>query len=83
MEIMSKDNDMPIILDQKQYQVPAGTITGNQLRALPTPPIGPDFDIWEEVPGGDDFKVGDTQAVPIKPGMHFYSAPRTINPGRA
>lgn len=78
---MSTERDIPIILDRKQYKVPPGTITGSQLRMLPTPPIGPDFDVWEEVPGGDDIKIGDNQAVPIKPGMHFYSAPRTINPG--
>jgi hypothetical protein len=80
---MNKDHEIPIILDHKEYKMPPGTITGSQLRTLPTPPVGPDFDIWQDVPGGDDFKVGDGQAVPIKPGTHFYSAPRTINPGRA
>lgn len=79
---MSQEHEIPIILDHTPYKVPPGTITGSKLRALPKPPIGADFDIWAEVPGGDDFKVGDAQAVPIKPGMHFYSAPRTINPGQ-
>jgi len=78
---MSNEHDIPLILDRQQYKVPPGTITGSQLRALPTPPLGTDLDVWEEVPGGDDIKIADNQAVPIKPGTHFYSAPRIINPG--
>ena len=78
---MSNDREIPIILDHKQYKVPPGTITGSQLRALPMPPLGPDLDVWQEVPGGDDIKIADSQAVSVKPGMHFYSAPTTINPG--
>ncbi len=73
--------NIPIILDQKQYKVPPGTITGGELRALPTPPIPAKLDIWQEVPGGDDVKISDNDSVAIKPGMHFYSAPGTINPG--
>lgn len=80
---MNKEQDVPIILDHKQYKVPPGTTTGSKLRALPNPPLSADLDVWEEVPGGDDIKIGDNQAVPIKPGSHFYSAPRTINPGAA
>jgi hypothetical protein len=78
---MNKEHDIPIILDRQQYKVPPGTVTGSQLRALPMPPLGSDLDVWQEVPGGDDIKLADAQAVPVKPGMHFYSAPRTINPG--
>lgn len=80
---MNEKNEIPIILDHKEFKVPAGTITGIQLRALPTPHLGPDLDVWEVVPGGDDVKIADGQAVAIKSGMHFYSAPRTINPGVA
>jgi len=82
-DIMNEKNEIPIILDHKEYKVPPGTITGLQLRALPTPHLGTDVDVWEVVPGGDDIKIGDNQPVAIKPGMHFYSAPRTINPGMA
>ena len=78
---MSKEHEIPIILDHKEYKVPPGTITGGQLRNLPTPHLGADYDIWQVVPGGDDIKVLDDQVISIKPGMHFYSAPRTINPG--
>ena len=78
---MSKENDIPIIVEHKQFKVPAGTITGGQIRALTTPPIGADRDLWQEVPGGDDIKIGDADPVSIKPGMHFYSAPSSINPG--
>lgn len=78
---MSKENEIPIIVDHKQYKVPPGTITGAQIRALPTPPIGADRDLWQEVPGGDDLKIGDSVTVTLKPGMHFYTAPSSINPG--
>lgn len=78
---MSNDKEIPIILDHKQYKVAPGTITVAQLRQLPAPPLGPDVDVWEEVPGGDDIKLADDQSVSLKPGMHFYPAPRTINPG--
>jgi hypothetical protein len=80
---MTNNHEIPIIFDHKQYKVPPGTITGAQLRTLPQPPIGADYDIWQDVPGGDDIKIADGQAVAIKPGMHFYSAPSTINPGAA
>jgi hypothetical protein len=44
--------------------------------------ISGDFDIFKVVPGqGDDIKVGDTQEVELKNGDHFYSVPRTLNPG--
>jgi hypothetical protein len=78
---MSTEHEIPINLDHKQYKVAPGTITEAQLRALPAPPLGADLDLWQDVPGGDDLKIADGQVIAIKPGMHFYSAPRTINPG--
>jgi hypothetical protein len=72
---------IPIQIDHKPFRVPGPTITGAALRALPTPPIGPDFDLWQDVPGGDDTKIRDDTVVTLRPGMHFHSAPGTINPG--
>ena len=72
---------IPIQIDHKPFRVPGPTITGAALRALPTPPIGADFDLWQDVPGGDDIKILNTATVPLHPGMHFHSAPATINPG--
>jgi hypothetical protein len=70
-----------IHIDRKQYKVEGDEITGSQLRSLPDPDIGPEFDLWLEVPGGEDQKVELDQAIKIKDGMHFFSAHTHINPG--
>ena len=69
-----------IHIDKKQYFAEKNPITGAELKALAG--ITGDFDIFKVVPGqGDDTKVGDAEAVEIKNGDHFYSVPRTLNPG--
>lgn len=74
--------EVVIHIDHKQYKVTDDALTGAQLRAVASPPISGEYDLWLEVPGpGDDQKVGDQQAVPLKNGMHFYSVLREINPG--
>ena len=60
-----------------------GTLTGSEIRRLVRPPIGADRDLFEIVPGGSDRKIGDEDSVQIRAWMRFFSAPRTINPGRA
>jgi hypothetical protein len=70
-----------IIIDKKEYTAPQPVMTGSELRALAKPPIGPDRDLFLVVPGKDDEKIGNSQPVPLKSGMHFYSAPAHINPG--
>lgn len=72
---------IPIQIDHKPYKVPGPTITGEQLRNLPDKPIGPEYDLWEDVPGGDDIKILNDTIVTLRPGMHFHSAPATIDPG--
>lgn len=71
----------PIHIDRKRYEAPAPTLTGTQLRNLAVPAIGADRDLWQEIPGGDDNLVDADEVIKLKPGMHFYSAPSTINPG--
>lgn len=71
-----------IQIDHDHFTVEDSAMTGSQLRALPTPPIGPDRDLFEEVPGpGEDILIGDDQTVEMRNGLHFFSAPRHINPG--
>lgn len=71
-----------IHIDKDTFQVPQTSMTGTELRALPTPPIGPDRDLFEVVPGpADDILIGNDQTVELKDGMHFFTAPSTINPG--
>jgi hypothetical protein len=70
-------------IDRVKFTVPAGELTGAQLRRLPEPDIAADLDLWLEVPDGEDLRVHDHEVVVLKSGMHFFTAPHTINPGRA
>lgn len=81
MARQENQNLIPIHIDHKQYRVEGPTMTGAQLRALPETPIGPDYDLWQDVPGGDDIKILNDTIVTLRPGMHFHSAPATIDPG--
>jgi len=70
-----------IQIDRVHYTVAASSMTGEQLRYLPTPPIGADRDLFEVVPGGSDRKIGNDQVVEIRNGLRFFTAPAQINPG--
>lgn len=75
-------NEKPtIVIDNKQYQAPARTMTGAQLRRLAEPDIGPNYDLWQEVPGGEDNLVDDNEHVKLHDCMGFYSSSCEINPG--
>jgi hypothetical protein len=71
-----------IHIDHDTFHVEKKSMTGSELRGLPTPSIGPDRDLFEVVPGpGDDKLIGNDDLVELKDGMHFFTAPATINPG--
>lgn len=70
-----------IKIDRTDYKVPEHKRTGAQLRQLPTPPIGPDRDLFEVVPGGSDRKIEDSEEVTMHDGLRFFTAPAQINPG--
>jgi len=72
-----------IQIDRVRYRVAKREMTGTELRHLTTPPIGPERDLFEVVPGGSDRKIEDTQVVEIRSGLRFFTAPAHINPGRA
>jgi len=74
-------HDFHIQIDRVHYTTTQASMTGLQLRQLPTPPIGPDRDLFRVVPGGTDEKIADDQEVPIRDGMRFFTAPAQINPG--
>lgn len=75
---------IPIHIEGEQFKVPAGSLTGAQLRAVPEPDIAADRKLWLEQPGNqDDTLVRDGDSIELKPGMHFYTSPGTINPGGA
>lgn len=78
-----KPKEIVIHIDHTEYKVDVTEMTGTGLRALPDPAIGPEFDLWLEVPGGEDDRVENDEDINLKNGIHFFTAPSTINPGRA
>lgn len=71
-----------IKIDRAEYKVHEHKRTGEQLRQIPTPHIGPDRDLFEVVPGGSDRKIADKEEVTMRDGLRFFTAPAQINPGR-
>lgn len=79
----TKPKTITIHIDRATYKVEEASLTGLQIRAIPVPAIGPEFDLYQIVPGpADDVLVGDSDVIELKEGMHFFTAPRHINPGR-
>jgi hypothetical protein len=70
-----------IKIDRSEYKVHQRYLTGAELRQLPQPPIGPDRDLFEVVPGGSDKKIADDMRVEMRDGLRFFTAPAQINPG--
>lgn len=71
-----------IHIDRKKFDVEAEALTGAELRKLPETDISEEYDVFLEVPGGEDEPIADTKSVTLENGMHFFSAKRNINPGR-
>jgi Multiubiquitin len=76
---MAGHDEVTIHIDKKEFKV-SSPQTGEQLRELGN--VGPDYDLWEEVPGGQDKLIEPTDSVKLKNGMHFFSVQKSINPGR-
>lgn len=77
------EKQIVIHIDRKQFKVGEEALTGSELRALPDPDVGPEFDLWLEVPGGEDERIENEKTVKLRNGMHFFTAPSVINPGRS
>ena len=72
---------VPIIIDEERVRAPRVEMTGAELRNLVDPPIGANRDLWLDVDGDLDRKIGDDETVPLEPQMTFFSVPKEINPG--
>ncbi len=79
---VARAHKFQIQIDRVHYTVTKAKMTGLELRAVPPTPIGPDRDLFEVVPGGQDRKIGDNEVVEIRDGERFFTAPAHINPGR-
>lgn len=85
---MTRPNDptskgvIPIFIDDVKYDAPSHIMLGSAIRLLPNPPVGPELDLWLEVPGPrDDELIRPEMEYEVKSGSKFYTAPSTINPG--
>ena len=69
-----------IKIDKTDLDIPASEspILGSKLRKLGNVPDG--FDLWLKKPGDDEL-IEPTTEVPLKEGMHFYSAKSVFTPG--
>jgi len=76
-----RPDEFHIQIDRVHFTVNQRKLTGAQLRALPTPPIGSDRDLYEIRPGDQDRLIGDAEEVAIRDGLRFFTAPKHINPG--
>ncbi|MCE9527935.1 MAG: hypothetical protein K8R36_17985 [Planctomycetales bacterium] len=57
-------------------------MTAEGLRLLADPDIGADRDLLLMVPvPADDNLIADAALVEVKPGLHYYTAPRSIDLG--
>ena len=70
-----------ITIDRAQYEWTEEKINGAQLRRLPTPPIPPERDLFQIIPGHPDRRIKDDDTVEVHDGLRFFTAPGTINPG--
>lgn len=74
-------HEFHIKIDRVEYHVAEEELTGAQVRQLPKPPIGPDRDLFEVIPGQADRKIDDAYVVEIVNGKRLFTAPAHINPG--
>lgn len=75
------DKVFHIQIDRVAYRVTDTRMTGAELRRVPDPPISPDRDLFEIIPGRPDHKVESDDRILISDGLRFFTAPNTINPG--
>lgn len=79
--IEEERREFVIKIDRNEYTVHKPHLTGAELRNLPKPPIGPDRDLFEVVPGGSDRLISAEDIVKMREGLRFFTTPARINPG--
>lgn len=81
MRFFTEIEPITIRIDRTDYEVFKRKMTGTELRAVPSPDVAADRDLWRDVPDKRDVKVQDEDIVRLKDGMRFFTAPGRINPG--
>ena len=78
---MTNPKTIPIHIDKQQYKVAEGEMTGAEIRKIPPVPIAEKYDLFLEVPGDEDEPIENDRKLDLRPGMHFFSAPKVVSPG--
>jgi hypothetical protein len=79
--------ELPIVefdihIDRKPYVTSRHEMTGAELRHLAGLPDN--VDLYREEEGDiEDELISDGDLVKLRPGLHFYSTPSHVTPGRA
>jgi hypothetical protein len=82
-EPSGEDGEITIYIDRNAFRIPRGAVTGGTLRALATPAIGGEYELYHVSPGSEpDRLVHDEEVVELEDGSQFFSAPRMITAGR-
>jgi hypothetical protein len=74
-------HEFHIQIDRAHFIVHKKVLTGQELRNLPQPPVGPERDLFKVVPGSSDLKIEFDTQVEMHDGERFFTAPAVINPG--
>ena len=69
------DRSRTIYLDKVPYQVRSAVISDSDLRALPTPPIGPDRGIWKDIPDDLDYPLTPGELLRVADNDRFFTKP--------
>jgi hypothetical protein len=70
-------------IDREDFEVAQQSITGQQLRELPNPPIADDRDLYQEVANGDDKLIKKSDVVTLNEDAitAFFTSPTHVTPG--
>lgn len=67
------DRSRTIYLDKVPYEVRSAVISEIDLRALPTPPIGPERVVWKDIPDDIDNSLSPGELVRVIDGDRFFT----------
>lgn len=72
--------EVPIKIDKTNLKTPTPT-TGAALYTLGT--VNSEYDLFLEIPGPteDEVVANDSTSREVKPGSHFYTVKKNLNPG--
>jgi hypothetical protein len=82
MRFFTEIDAITIRIDRIEYELYRRKMSGAELRAVPSPDVAADRDLWLDVPDKRDVKIQDEDVVRLKDGMRFFTAPGRINPGQ-